>query len=73
MKALPFGGAFLYYFWLMKILVTGANGFVGNYLVSQLIQNRQSIVATGKGDCRLEFDFKDNFEYVSLDFTDIEK
>ena len=73
MKALPFGGAFLSYFWQMKILVTGANGFVGNYLVRQLLQNGQLVVATSKGDCRLEFDLKDNFEYVSLDFTDIEQ
>jgi NAD(P)-dependent dehydrogenase (short-subunit alcohol dehydrogenase family) len=49
MKALPFGGAFLSYFWQMKILVTGANGFVGNYLVRRLLQNGQPVVATRQG------------------------
>jgi dTDP-4-dehydrorhamnose reductase len=53
----------------MNILITGANGFLGYYLVEQLLQNGYTVVATGKGDCRLPFT-NDNFLYVPMDFTD---
>ena len=53
----------------MKILVTGANGFVGNSLVMQLLQRKYEVIATGRGDCRLQFNGKNKFIYASLDFT----
>ena len=53
----------------MKILVTGANGFLGYYLVKQLLQNDLEVIATGKGPCRLPFTHQ-NFTYVEMDFTD---
>ena len=52
----------------MNILVTGANGFVGHYLVKKLIQHHK-VIATGKGESRLSFD-SDNFVYEPMDFTD---
>lgn len=54
----------------MKILLTGANGFLGHYLTQQLLQKNYEVIATGKGDCRLPFTGQKNFQYVTMDFTD---
>lgn len=54
----------------MKILVTGANGFLGYYLVKQLLQKEYTVIATGKGDCRLPFLSHPHFIYAAMDFTD---
>jgi dTDP-4-dehydrorhamnose reductase len=53
----------------MQILVTGANGFLGYYLVEQLLQKGYTVIATGKGDCRLPFS-SERFIYAAMDFTD---
>jgi dTDP-4-dehydrorhamnose reductase len=57
---------------MQKVLVTGANGFLGYYLVRQLIQKSFSVLATGKGDCRLTFR-EENFFYAPMDFTNDEE
>ena len=54
----------------MKVLITGANGFLGYYLVQQLLRKSYSVIATGKGECRLPFIGQESFSYVELDFTD---
>jgi dTDP-4-dehydrorhamnose reductase len=54
----------------MKILITGANGFIGYYLCEQLLAKHHTVVATGKGDCRLPFGAETGFFYESMDFTD---
>lgn len=54
----------------MKILLTGANGFVGYYLTQRLLQSGYNVIATGKGECRLPFQGSKNFTYESMDFTD---
>lgn len=53
----------------MRILITGANGFLGYYLVKKLLEDGHSVIATGKGECRLPFRNADFF-YETLDFTD---
>jgi dTDP-4-dehydrorhamnose reductase len=53
----------------MKILVTGANGFVGYYTIKELLANNYSVIATGKGESRLPFAASKNFMYVPMDFT----
>lgn len=54
---------------MQKIIITGANGFVGYYLIKLLLEKQNQIVATGKGPVRLPFQ-SDNLEYETLDFTD---
>src|ERR1043165_3919991 len=54
----------------MKILITGANGFLGYYLTEKLLQKKYDVIATGKGESRLSFSHFDNFIYAEMDFTD---
>jgi dTDP-4-dehydrorhamnose reductase len=54
----------------MKILITGANGFLGYYLTQRLLFLNHKVIATGKGDCRLPFTQDSNFIYAPMDFTD---
>lgn len=53
----------------MKVLVTGANGLLGQELVALLLQRQFEVIATSKGPNRLQVsDAK--FRYRDLDITD---
>ena len=54
----------------MKVLITGANGFLGYYLCRQLINVGITVMATGKGESRLPFQNDPLFSYQSMDFMD---
>ncbi len=54
----------------MRILITGANGFLGHYLVPALLEKGYNVLATGKGECRLQMPAHPGFRYGNLDFTD---
>lgn len=55
----------------MKLLITGANGFLGHYLVPALLQQGVTVLATGKGPCRLALHGTNGFDYAEMDFTDL--
>lgn len=52
---------------MQTVLITGANGFVGNYLCERLAGTYR-VLATGRGDCRLSFT-NPSLEYRELDIT----
>ncbi|MBP6386124.1 MAG: SDR family oxidoreductase [Pseudarcicella sp.] len=53
---------------MMKVLITGANGLLGQKLVKLLSQNNNiSLIATAKGANRLPF--TDNYIYQTMDIT----
>lgn len=54
----------------MKILVTGANGLLGQELIKQLLDKKYTVVATGKGISRLIVAALEGYTYRELDITD---
>jgi dTDP-4-dehydrorhamnose reductase len=54
----------------MKVLITGANGFLGYYLVRNLLAQGYEVIATGKGEERLPFGGAPGYVYIPMDFTD---
>jgi len=53
---------------MQTVLITGANGFIGQYLSRQLLHKGCKVIATGKGESRLSFTHE-NLVYQTLDFT----
>ena len=54
---------------IKKILVTGANGFLGQHLVNLLLQKGCTVIAVAKGPKRLPFDPAESFAYYDVDIT----
>lgn len=55
----------------MKVLVTGANGLLGQHLIRQLVyEGKFTIHATGKGESRLPYGATNGITYHPLDLTD---
>lgn len=53
-----------------KIFITGANGFLGQHLCLFLASNGHTVIASGRGACRIPS--REKFEYAELDITDKE-
>ncbi len=53
----------------MKILLTGANGLLGQNLVYELFLRGNTVVATGKGACRFDYSGSRTVRYYELDIT----
>lgn len=54
----------------MKILVTGANGLLGQTLIKQLLEKKYEVVATGRGPGRLIVAALEGYSYKDVDITD---
>jgi dTDP-4-dehydrorhamnose reductase len=54
----------------MKILVTGANGLLGQTITKQLLAKKYQVVAIARGPQRLQMQHADNFSYKDIDITD---
>lgn len=53
----------------MRVLITGANGFLGYSLSALLLQKGITVIATGNGPCRLPFEGEPLFSYLPMDIT----
>jgi len=54
----------------MRILVTGANGLLGGFLVPELVSGGHEVLATGRGGLRLPVEAGSTFAYADMDITD---
>lgn len=53
----------------MKVLITGANGLLGQHLTKLLLDKNYQVVATSRGESRLPFQPSANYTYHSMDIT----
>jgi len=54
----------------MKIIVTGANGFLGQHLIKLLLGKDYTVIACSRGASRLSFAGSAQYRYYSVDITD---
>jgi dTDP-4-dehydrorhamnose reductase len=54
----------------MKVLVTGANGLLGQELINLLLEKNYEVIATSRGANRLGISGGQHFTYHDLDITD---
>jgi len=54
----------------MKVLVTGATGFIGNYVVKELLKRRQHVIATSRNlDKAHSYEWFSQVEYIPCDLN----
>jgi dTDP-4-dehydrorhamnose reductase len=51
----------------VKVLVTGANGLLGQHLIKVLLHKNYQVIATSRGESRLPFQPSDNYTYHEMD------
>ncbi|UXP33646.1 SDR family oxidoreductase [Reichenbachiella agarivorans] len=56
----------------MKILITGANGLLGQKLVQLLLDNNETIIATSHGESRLDY-LQGDFIYEKMDIREADQ
>jgi len=54
----------------MKILVTGANGLLGQHLIRLLIEKKYEVAGMSRGACRLPFKNIEKFNYFDVELND---
>ena len=58
----------------MKVLVTGATGFLGNYVIHDLLENGIEVIATSRNENKAKtFSWFDKVKFLSYDINDSEK
>jgi dTDP-4-dehydrorhamnose reductase len=55
----------------MKIIVTGSNGLLGQYLVPQLVLHGHEVLALGRGPCRVSVN--EGISYQDLDLLEFDR
>ena len=53
----------------MKVLITGANGLLGQHLTKLLLDKNYQVVATSRGESKLPFEPSGNYTYHSMDIA----
>jgi len=53
----------------MLVLITGANGFLGQHLTLFLSNMNISLICSGKGDCRMDITVLNKIKYIQADLT----
>jgi dTDP-4-dehydrorhamnose reductase len=54
----------------MKILITGANGLLGQSLTARLLEQGHQVLGTGRGVARYAADNEQSYSYADVDITD---
>lgn len=54
----------------MKVLITGANGLLGQHLTNVLLHKDHQVVATSRGESKLPFQPSGNYTYHEMDVAD---
>jgi nucleoside-diphosphate-sugar epimerase len=58
----------------MKILVTGASGFIGNYVVAELLKHGHTVIATSRDqDKAAKFGWFSQVQYISCDLNVVQE
>lgn len=53
----------------MKVVVTGANGFIGKYVVARLVKEGHKVIGIGRNEVECEFD---NYHFCKVDIVNEE-